>query len=310
MRIITLISIVLFAFPIFGQFDSGLYGKYNKAIENGNFRKAKKELIKISQKEKNTLIKLLIIGQFHGVQNELDSAKHYLTMAIDYSKSQPISFTDENFISIRDSLYEVSISIYDKIISEEPIGENFCHRGVFKADIGYYQGALVDFHSAIRMDSSDYTTYYNMGLTYRRANKLDSALRCYDLAIRLYPEYGAAHMNKAFIYMKIDSFQYAIEQFELAVEYLEGTKDHSYCINNIGFCHYKLEDYSKAEEMITRSINMNSINSYAYKNLALVYIALDDKKSACRAIRNSIELGFTSRYGSEVLELKSQHCDK
>lgn len=299
---------MLVSLPAAGQFNADLYLSYNRAIEKGDFKKAKKELVEISKIEKNTFMKLLITGEYFGIQGHLDSANHYLTEAISYFKYQPISYSDGNFLLKKDSLYRVAIGIFDEIIKAEPNGINYCNRGIFKSDIGLHRQALRDYQLAIKIDTAHYLNFYNQALAYRGLNILDSAIISYNNSIRCNPGYGSAYLNKGFIYIKLDSFQLAIEQFQSSLMVLKSTKERSFSLNNIGYCYYKLGEYELAQKIVSESLKINPTNSYAYRNKALIDIQLDDNVSACSAINSAIELGFVNEYGNEILELKEENC--
>ncbi len=302
---------LLLLFPVFAynQTHDGLYYKYRSAVEKGNFKKAEKELEKIALTENDNFIKLLTFGHFYSEKGELDSAKRCLEGAINYFKYSPISFSDGNFGSRRDSLYNVAIGIYDFIIKEEPNGVNYCNRAIYKKDVGRYYDALLDFNKAIELDPRDYLNHYNLALNYSKLNLPDSALMHYDLAIKYNPDYGSSYLNKGFIYLKIDSASLAIAEFEKALTVLKGTKEISYAKNNLGYSYYMLGEFKKAQRWIEESLNMNPLNSYAQKNLALIQIANEDYKAACKSINKAIELGFVDEYGKEILEMKKQYCE-
>ena len=305
----TLIYLLLLL-PVFafGQTNNQLYDGYRKAIEKGNYKKAEKELKKISMEENDNFIKLLTFGHFYSEKGDLDSAKRYLGAALDYFAGAPISFSDPNFKSQKDSLYTIAIGIYDYIIEEEPIGENYRGRGIFKLDVGRLNDAVIDFNKSIELEPKDYSTHYNLGINYSRLNMPDSALAHYDLAIEYNPKDGESYLNKGFIYLKIDSIALAIPQFEKALTLVTGTKDISYIKNNLGFCYYKQGKLNSAMWWIKESLKMNPLNSFAHKNLALVHIANKDFRAACESIDKAIELGFIDQFGNEILDMKKKHC--
>lgn len=308
MKNITIYILLLLPVFAFSQTHDELYSRYRSAIEKGNFKKAEKELKKIAIIENDNFIKLLTFGHFYSEQGELDSAKRCLEGAINYFKYSPISFSDGNFKSRKDSLYNVAIGIYDFIIEKEPTGINYCNRAIFKKDIGRFDDALIDFNKAIELDPKDYLNHYNLALNFSKQNIIDSALAHYDLAIKYNPDYGSSYLNKGFIYLKIDSISLAISEFERALDVQKDTKGISYTKNNLGYSYYKLGELKKAQFWIEESLKMNPLNSYAFKNLALIQIANKDFQAACKSINEAIELGFVNQFGEEILEMKKQHC--
>lgn len=291
------------------QYDLSLYSKYNKALEKKKYKKAEKELIKISQMENDSFLLHVQKGHFYSTIGKLDSSAFYFSSAIEYAHYAPISFSSNKFKVQRDSLYRIAISDYDKIIEKFPSAVNYGDRGVYNLDIGLHREAIMDFRNSLSIDSTKFKTFYNLGIAYRRLELLDSALISYDHCIRLNDKYASAYANKGFVLIRLEEFEDALIEFSNALEIQTDVKGISYSLNNIGYCYFKLNLHEIAKNMVVESINVNPINSYAYRNLALIEIALNNKKYACEAIEKSIQYGFVNEYGDEILTLKKENCD-
>lgn len=308
MKRIIFIAFLFLSFSSWSQYDPSLYSKYHKALEKRKYKKAEKELIKISRIENDNFILLLTRGQYYSAIDELDSAALYLGNAIDYAKYSPISYSSTEFKQQRDSLYINAISTYDKIILKFPNAVNFRARGIYKMDIGLLRESLIDFSKSIQLDSTSFVTFYNQALAYRRLDLLDSALISYDQSIKLNSNYGSTYLNKGFVFIKMEEFENALVEFRKALEKQVSIKETSYTLNNIGYCYYGLKQFDLARDEVKKSININPINSYAYRNLALIEIAQNNTEAACEAIEKAIQLGFINLYGEEILNLKKENC--
>lgn len=284
-----------------------LYQKFDFAIENGNLRKAKKILKKISSRESQNFLTLLKTAKLFSEKGMLDSAKFYIVKSIDFYKENSISHT-RDFKIDKDNLYKMSISIYDKIIELDPNDANYCNRGILKKDVGLLRESIVDFSKAIQLDSSDYINYYNRGMAYRRLNILDSAILDYSRCTALNPNYGSAYLNKGFALLEQNEHKKALIEFQLALSKSENDIEKSYTLNNMGFAYYKMKEYELGYQFIRESLIINPINSYAYKNLALIDIALSNFKSACSNIKESKDLGFVNQYGDEIIQMEDKYC--
>lgn len=302
--------LVLIAFQGTSQFDPSLYDKYYEALNNGNHKKAKKELEKISLKESNQYMFALTKANYYSETDQLDSAEYYLSQALSFVTNGSISYSSSAFKRHRDSLYAKAVLTMDKIIERSPNADAYHRRALFKMEIGLLEGAIADFTKTLDSDGNDAVTYYNMGLAYRRLNQLDSALVSYDRAIALDPYYSEAHLNKGFAYIHLEKYHDAIKEFNRAIDLPMDAGGFSYTLNNLGYCHYKLKAYEDARFYIDKSLQINALNSYAFRNLALLEIAEGNTNAACEAISESIELGFVNEYGDEILELQREHCSK
>lgn len=284
-----------------------LHNKFDSEIESGNLKKAKKTLKKISSIESQNYLTMLKSAVLYSEQGNLDAAKIYITKAIDYCKENPIAYTEE-FQRERKILYQVSISIYDKIIESEANDANYCNRGILKKDVGLVKESLVDFSKSIQLDSMDYIAYYNRGLAYRKLNLLDSAILDYTRCSKLNPKYGSAYINHGFALLEKNEYELAIKEFQLALKTSENDKGKSFALNNMGFAYYKLKKYDLGYQFVKESLAIYPTNSYAYRNLALIDIALSDFQSACRNIKESKDLGFVYEYGDEITQLEDKYC--
>lgn len=308
MKFVLLLFLILTSSTGYSQSEKRLYKQYQKAFDQQNFVKADKKLRKITDRENNNLLKILIIGNTYASVGELDSASRYLSMGIDFAKSQPMNYADDNFVRKKDSLYNLSIESYDIIIKEKPSAFEYQNRGVYKKDTGKPRAALKDFDSSIMLNKERGLTYYNRALAYRELNILDSAILDYKSCLEYNPTYYSANLNLGFIYMEQEEYDNAIDEFIILTEESSQIKGISYAKNNIGYCYFKLGQYRRADKYISESIKMNSINSYAFKNKALVKIATNKLEEACQAIQQAIDLGFVNKYGNEILELQSANC--
>lgn len=309
MKLPALLLLILLPALSFSQKYAGLYDDYFEAIHQGNFKKAKKELLKISETENDTYINMLLLGHYFGNTDQIDSAKYYLGNAIDFYKYRSVSYKDPDFKKNRDSLYTLAIEVYDIIISKEPDNDaNYCNRAVFKMDSGLFREALADFNLAIQIDSSDAMTFHNRGLAYSRMGLLDSAILSFDLSIHFDLNHTSSYLNKGFVYIKKDAIDSALVEFQKALDIVESMKEASYILNNMGYCYYKKADYKLSREYINESLKINPVNSYAYRNLAFVEIAVDNLKEACKNIDEAIRLGFVDQYGNEILQMQADYC--
>lgn len=240
----------------------------------------------------------------------LDSTKFYIEKAISFHQHYIISYSNLEFKITRDRLYSRSIQLYDYIIKQDSSSSNFCSRGILKSDVGLFKEALIDFTMAIQIDEVDPINFYNRALTYSRLNQLDNAINDFNICLDLKKDFGLAYMNKGYVMLKKEEFKSAIVVFKKSLEYLINPMSISYCHNNIGFCYFKLNQLPKAVEYIDQSIQLNPANPYAFRNMALVNIKRRKFQKACNNINQSIELGFTNKYGNEMVELKTEHCNK
>ena len=68
----------------------------------------------------------------------------------------------------------------------------------------------------MKIDSEDWTIWYNLGVSYGRKGQPDLAISIYKKVIKLNPESGASYYNRAVQYLTKNEFDKACEDFHCA----------------------------------------------------------------------------------------------
>ena len=109
-------------------------------------------------------------------------------------------------------LLENSIKLSDKQRIELLI-----MKGNIQDDVrGNFDGAIKEYQKAIKIDSEDWTIWYNLGVCYGRKGEADLAISIYKKVIKLNPESGASYYNRAVQYLTKNEFDYACKDFNSA----------------------------------------------------------------------------------------------
>ena len=107
------------------------------------------------------------------------------------------------------SLLENSTNLSDK----QRI-ELFIMKGNIQDDVrGNFEGAIKEYKKAIKIDSEDWTIWYNLAVCYGRKGEADLAISIYKKVIKLNPESGASYYNRAVQYLTKNEFDYACKDF-------------------------------------------------------------------------------------------------
>lgn len=172
-------------------------------------------------------------------------------------------------------LYEESIQYSNKAIeidAQDPAA--FYNRAISKAYLKDFDAALVDMERGISVDTSmRWLGYNNIGFFINLEKKdYPGALKFFDDAIKVNPEFAYAYSNR-------------------------------------GFTKMKMGDLKGARKDIEKSISKDPKNSYAFKNLALLLIAEKKENQACEQLKKALELGYAIEYDDEVdVLIKQLNC--
>ena len=79
-----------------------------------------------------------------------------------------------------------------------------------------YDGAINEYKKALKIDSEDWSIWYNIGVSYGRKGEADLAISIYKKVIKLNPESGASYYNRAVQYLTKNEFDYACKDFRAA----------------------------------------------------------------------------------------------
>jgi len=79
---------------------------------------------------------------------------------------------------------------------------------------GDLDAALTSYRLALREKPDDHKILMNMAIAFSRSARMDEAIRCYKRALELEPNLSAAHYGLAFLLIKRDEREEAIDHLE------------------------------------------------------------------------------------------------
>lgn len=111
------------------------------------------------------------------------------------------------------------------------------------------------------------STYYSHGFLLERQGNFDQAVRQYNHALKVSPDFVSARNRLGITYNKLGRHPEATAQFEAAVA-RDPRQGHLY--NNLGFSHYLQGQYAQAEEALRNALELRPTFRRARMNLGLV----------------------------------------
>jgi len=125
----------------------------------------------------------------------------------------------------------------------------YLNRGMSKANLGDYQGAISEYDQAIKLKPdyvADYAkAYYNRGLSKHKLEDYQGAISDYNQSIKLNPNYADAYLNRGLFKHKLEDYQGAISDYTQAIKLIPDYADVYY---NRGLSKAKLQDDQGAIE--------------------------------------------------------------
>ncbi|MCL4365949.1 tetratricopeptide repeat protein [Patescibacteria group bacterium] len=120
-------------------------------------------------------------------------------------------------------------------------------------------------------------THNNLGDVYGRHGDRMAALKEFQRAIELKPNYGDAYHNLANTYTELEQPDKALENYQNALKYNPNLWQ-SY--QNIAAIYFKQKKYDLALENIQKAIQINPKNLNLRINLGVTYLVMEDKEKA------------------------------
>lgn len=131
---------------------------------------------------------------------------------------------------------------------------------------------------------------YKKGTNLMASEKLEEAIRSFDLAIRIDPAYVDAWIKKGYCHFHLDDYAQAIAAYDRA---LEVDVNNAEAWNMKGLAYYKMKNYEKAIECCEKAIDINPNDGMAWYNKAC-YLSLTRKiDEALDALKRAIEIDIS-----------------
>ena len=138
---------------------------------------------------------------------------------------------DENSPAFKESYYEIERYLMahcpvlkekiaanekqsDKSFSANPDAQNFYSKGLDESKADNHKKAIKYFEKAVKIDPEFAFAWDNMGLAYRKLGEYDKALECYKKSLEIDPGGAMPLQNTAIVYQYKKEYQLAIETYE------------------------------------------------------------------------------------------------
>ncbi|HEY7227999.1 MAG TPA: tetratricopeptide repeat protein [Nitrososphaeraceae archaeon] len=131
---------------------------------------------------------------------------------------------------------------------------------------------------------------YKKGVNYMSSEKLNEAIRSFELALRLDPKFVDAWIKKGYAHFHLGDYSFAISSFDMALDIDPGNHE---AWNLKGLAYYKMNNYTKAIECCTKALDANPSDGLVWYNYAC-YLTLDGKvDDGMEALKRAIEIDIS-----------------
>ena len=128
---------------------------------------------------------------------------------------------------------------------------------------------------------------YKKGVNQMASEKLQEAIRSFDLALRIDRNYVDAWIKKGYCHFHLDDYSQAISCYDKA---LEIDVNNAEAWNMKGLAYYRMKNYAKAIESCEKAIDVNPNDGMAWYNRACYLSLLNKVNDSLDALKRAIEI--------------------
>jgi len=157
--------------------------------------------------------------------------------------------------------------------------------GACYKSIGEIDGALKMFDTATKIKPNYAEPHFNIGVIQQELNHLDNAIDSYKKAIDINPTYPDAHNNLGIVYLDSKDLDNAVNHFKLAIKF---KNDFAEAHNNLGSTLQRKGLLEEALKNYKKSIRLKSDFSQAHNNMGILFQKLGNNEGAISSYEKAI----------------------
>lgn len=132
---------------------------------------------------------------------------------------------------------------------------------------------------------------YRKGIDHMANEKLEDAVRSFELALRIDPNYVDAWIKKGYAHFHLGEYTVAISSYDRA---LDIDLNNAEAWNLKGLAYYKMKNYDKAIEACEKAIDINPNDGMSWYNMACYHTLIGEVDSGMEALKRSIEIDISN----------------
>jgi len=172
-------------------------------------------------------------------------------------------------------------------INKTPTADLYCNRAELYYDVENYDEALKDYNKAIELKPDWEYPYNGRGNVFYKCYRDDEALKDYNKAIELKPDWERPYNGRGNVFSQLDRYDEALKEYNKATEL---KPDWEYPYNNRGNVFYQLGRYDEAIKEYNRATELKPDLEYPYSGRGKVFSQLDRYDEALKEYNKATEL--------------------
>jgi tetratricopeptide (TPR) repeat protein len=195
----------------------------------------------------------------------------------------------------------ILLSIFYSFICYGQTAAEYSESGTAKEELEDYQGAILDYTMAIKIEPRNMMLYLKRGDAKYFLNDFRGAIADYSKGIEIDPNFAVLYISRGSRKDDLKDHQGAILDYKKANK----INPDSNIYGLMGISYYSLKKYQEAIINLNKAIELDPDNFGAYHYRGIVKIKIGQKNSACLDWSKAGELGYTEAYN-----LIAKYCKK
>jgi len=159
--------------------------------------------------------------------------------------------------------------------------------GAVLQDLGRLEQAVKSYDKALRINPDYADAYFNRGIALQKLGQPGAAIKSYDKAIRLEPDFADAYSNRGTALQDLGRLEQAVQSFEKAIQfkpdYAEAYYNRGIALHDLGHPEQAMNSYGKA-------IQFKPDYANAHCNRGNALHALGQLKAAITSYNKAIQI--------------------
>ena len=153
--------------------------------------------------------------------------------------------------------------------------------------IGQLDEAVKDYEKALVLKPDYPEAQYNLGITLRELGQIDNAIKSYKQALSIKPDYFGAHNNLGNIFLELGQLDAAADHFEWAVAY---KPDYAEAYNNLGVVNRERDQVYEAIQNFEKAIDIKPDYFQAHSNLGNSLQLINEMDTAVKCYEKALTI--------------------
>ncbi|MDY9925539.1 tetratricopeptide repeat protein [Methanosarcina sp.] len=193
---------------------------------------------------------------------------------------------------------------YNRGTAHSSLAEVLIKTGEYQDSLNEYEEAVKAFDNATTLNPDFALAWNNKGNAYLKLKKHNKAVEAFEKAFEINPNYYLALHNKGDALYFFGKYDEAIKIYEQVIKQGNDKSINTVSYkshNNKGLAYYKLGEYNKAKEAFNKATEINPTFADALTNRGLVFYKMEMFSKAKKAFEEALELDLGNPRSSNNL---------